>query len=388
MESERSSAPPPDRDDLEVFGDPVVDRVQAAGGRWPLPAGELRIPRQFGFCRGVTRALAMLEHALNTSAGQVRRWVLLGEIIHNPWVNDHFRGRGVKILSPGQREQLEAHIGPADCAVIPAFGVPQEIQRRLEEIGCSIIDTTCGDVRALWHWAERAAGEGFGVLIYGRADHDETVVTKSRLAAAGHPYLVVGNLDEAEAFCRLVRGQEAAETFRERFTAGQTNAESPEPLLRLAQVSQTTMLYEKTLRLRDRLRAAFADRFGETSGERLRFQPTVCRATQDRQAAAIELCRSGCDLVVVVGGHGSSNTRHLFELASGYGPAVFIEDARSILSAERIVDYRPESGRAVQREHWMPGRRPIRVGVLAGASSPKIVIGQVLRRLAEVLGED
>ena len=379
-----SRAGSPDRG---VFGSEVVDRVRAAGDVWKLPWGELRIPRVFGFCRGVKRALAMLERALEAEPGGATRFFLLGQIIHNPWVNDHFQRRGVRILSDGERDDLERFIGPDDCAVIPAFGVPLPSEQRLRRLGARIIDTTCGDVLRLRNWAERTAGEGFGILIYGRARHDETVVTKSRLDAAGGMYLVVSDMAEAERFCDMIVGRKDPERFPDVFGREVTNAETLAPFLHLAQVSQTTMLYEETMLVRDRVREAFGGRFGVAADERIRFQPTVCRATQDRQTAALDLCRGGCDLAFVVGGFGSSNTRHLYELTSRHCPAWFIEDAGAILSREEIYAFDPDRDTAVRVRHWLPDRRPLRVGMLAGASSPEVVIGEVLERVAGLLAE-
>ncbi len=373
-------------EDLAAFDDPLVHRLRDSGDVWDLPEGQLLLPQAFGFCRGVQRALAILQREVAEPRTR-GRLVLLGEIIHNPWVNDFFRRRGVRVLSRAELSDLEDHVRPADCAVIPAFGVPLEVQRRLAEIECEVIDTSCGDVRRLWVWAERAVEQGYGVVIFGRARHDETVVTKSRLAAAGGKYLVLGDLGEVDLFCRLVAAAAPEGAFREHFGPEATNADGVAPLHRLAQVSQTTMLYEETMEVRRRIREAFVRRFGddETDG-RLLFEPTVCRATQDRQNAAIELCRSRPDLVVVVGGFGSSNTRHLFELARDYAPAWFIEDVAGILSEHRIRTFDPQTEGARVAADWLPERRPLRIGVLAGASCPEAVVGQVLHKLAGFLG--
>lgn len=370
---------------LECFRSDTVDRVRDAGSEWPLPGGTLKLPKVFGFCRGVERALAALEQAVEE--GQAGgRIVLLGEIIHNPWVNEFFRRRGVGILAPDQREQLEEHLGPSDIAIIPAFGVPPDIQRRLEAIGCDVVDSSCGDVRRLWAWAKRAAREGYAVAIFGRPNHDETVVTKSRLAEAGGRYVVLQDLRRVEDFCRQIAHPDATPPFAEVFDSDETNAGSPADFERLAQVSQTTMLYEQTMRVRSRIEQAFVNRFGqEEARRRLLFQPTVCRATQRRQEAAVELCQSGCDLVIVVGGVGSSNTRHLYELARQYVPAFFIEDARSIVSADEIETFAPPSPTPSVERGWLPAGRPLTIGVLAGASCPEIVIGEVLDTLANLL---
>ena len=376
-------APPPAG--LETFTDETISKLRASGNAWPLPSGQLLLPRVFGFCRGVKRALTMLQDLLVQHARAGGKLFLLGQIIHNPWVNDYFSARGVTILSRKDLDRIEQIISTQDCAVIPAFGIPQEIERRLKAIGCDVVNTSCPDVRRLWHWAQQAVDRGFGILIFGKADHDETVVTKSRLSAGGGKYIVVGNIEQARGLCELI-ADPARRKFGELFSPQATNAESIEPFEHLAQVSQTTMLYNETLKVRQLLQEVFAARFSsDETPERLIFEPTVCRATQDRQSAAVELCRSGLDLAIVVGGFGSSNTRHLYELAGENTQAWFIEDARAIRSESELESLDPSSGKPVIARNWLPSRRPLRIGVLAGASSPETVVGQVLRRLAQFL---
>ncbi len=146
------------------------------------------------------------------------------------------------------------------------------------------------------------------------------------------------------------------------------------------------MLYSETLTVREKLQGAFERRFGaEQAKHRLRFEPTVCRATQARQAAAVELCQSGLDRLIVVGGFGSSNTRHLYELAAAYAPAYFIESAEALVSADELRTVDPQSGQPLVVRDFLSPRRPVRIGVLAGASSPEVVVGEVLEKLAAYL---
>jgi len=392
----RMTADPPHQgprdDERDPFSSPVVDRVRETGNLWNLPGGQIRLPEVFGFCRGVKRALTMLQQAVAELARQGgsgtsgKKLMLLGQIIHNPWVNCYFENLGVRILSREQIENPGKYITADDCAVIPAFGVKLPVERQLQAIGCQIVDTSCGDVRRLWSWADRASADGYGVLIFGRADHDETVVTKSRLEASGGRYVVAGNLDQTRRFCELITRRRDPGEFARLFSPRATNSPDLQPFERLAQVSQTTMLHDETMAVRELVRQAFVERFGpDQAGERLLFQPTVCRATQARQTAAVELCRHGCDLVVVVGGFGSSNTRHLYELARGLAPAWFIETADAIHSRREIETFDPAVGPRTVTD-WLPAGRPITIGVLAGASSPEIVVGQVLQRLATFLG--
>ncbi len=331
--------------------------------------------------------MVLLDRALHEHHAQDMRFFLLGQIIHNPWVNEYFRGKGVIILDDDNIRHLEDMISPRDCGVIPAFGVTLEIENRLKSIGCRILDTTCGDVRRLWAWAKHAVSDGFGVLIYGRSMHDETVVTKSRLDAVGGRYLVVGDLDEAQRFCDLVVSGRDDVSLKDHFGEHTSNADSLEGLLRLAQVSQTTMLYDETMEVRRLVDEAFRERFGKGADDRLQFQPTVCKATQQRQQAALELCGAGCDLIVVVGGFGSSNTTHLHELARQHGQAWFIEDARGIISPQKIRAFDPARREGGDFTDWLPSRRPLTIGVLAGASSPENVIGEVLERLGDMLSQ-
>ena len=385
---DRLHDPQAERTPLGSFRNETVERLSRTGNVWKLPHGKLMLPEVFGFCRGVKRALVLLAKAVAERSGGPGRLFLLGQIIHNPWVNQFFREQGVRVLAADELACLDGVITAEDWAVIPAFGVPPDVQRRLEAIGCRTIDTSCGDVRRLWGWVEHTVARGFAVLIFGRARHDETIVTKSRLAEAGGQYVVAGSLDEVRQFCRLVAaspGPSPAE-FLSIFHGEATNAESIGPFSRLAQVSQTTMLYDETMKVRKMLGEAFERRFGPDRLERrLIFEPTVCRATQDRQSAAVELCKAGLDLAVVVGGYGSSNTMHLYELACEYAPAVFIEDAGGIISRDEVRSMDPAGSVPVTKRDWLPSRRPLRVGVLAGASSPEVVIGQVLERLAEFL---
>ena len=78
-------------DSADAFASAVVDRVREGELIWRLPRGELLLPSVFGFCRGVTRALAMLQRTVAEHLADGRRLMLLGQIIHNPWVNETFR---------------------------------------------------------------------------------------------------------------------------------------------------------------------------------------------------------------------------------------------------------------------------------------------------------
>lgn len=377
------------KDPLAAFHATIIDDIRLADtpNVWKLPGGELHLPAVFGFCRGVKRALMMAADAVE-NRGQSKeksRLVLLGEIIHNPWVNDYFSNHGVEILSSEHRrcDQIEKYVTSGDTVIIPAFGVALPIEKRLREIGCRIIDCSCGDVIRLWRWSEKAVAGGYSVLIFGRSMHDETIVTKSRLEAANGKYLVVENLKQVQQFCDMLTGR-SKETFST-FPPHATNADGIHQFTRLAHVSQTTMLYDDTMKVQAMIKDAFAA-LPDSAPDSLAFQPTVCKATQARQNAAVELCKSGCDIVIVVGGFTSSNTRHLYELAGQYAASYLVEDHSAIRNENELLAWNGESSGSMVIKNWLPARRPLKIGILAGASSPEIVVGQVLTRLAGFLG--
>ena len=147
----------------------------------------------------------------------------------------------------------------------------------------------------------------------------------------------------------------------------------------LAFAAQTTLLYSETIEAEQLLRETAA-----AVGARFASAATVCLATQERQKAALDLCREGCDLFLVVGGFASSNTGQLYRLAAQHAPAYFIRTAADFDRA-RITHYDPTTKSTRTTDGWLlPGSATI--GLLSGASCPAGDIGGVLRKLRE-LGE-
>ena len=87
-----------------------------------------------------------------------------------------------------------------------------------------------------------------------------------------------------------------------------------------------------------------------------------------------------------MGGFGSSNTGHLYDLARQYCPAYFIEDAAALTSADVINSYDPDSKTQRSISGYLGPRRPVTIGLLAGASTPEVVVGEVIDRLGGFLG--
>ncbi len=229
--------------------------------------------------------------------------------------------KGVHLLQDGQlpREQPLA---------ITAHGAGPEVYERARAEGVEVIDTTCPIVTRSQRWAKKMAELGFTVVVFGDAEHREV---KGVLAWTQGKGIAVKDVDEVPAHAS-----------------------------RLAVISQTTQNPDK-----------FADFVGRLLRERmdtiheLRLVNTLCNVTSGQQEAARELAREA-DLVIVVGGRGSANTRHLVEVCR--------EEGAETYHIERAEELDPS---------WLQGKE--KVGITAGASTPDWAVQEVVARIQELV---
>ena len=274
--------------------------------------------KELGFCMGVRRAVEMMESA----AGELGPITSLGSTVHNPQVVDKLRRRGVEVIAT--LDAIDAH-----PVAITAHGVGPTILRELESRGANIVDTTCPIVTRAQQWAKKLTDEGFGVVVFGDPDHKE----------------VRGILGWANG--KVITMRSAAEL------------EAPLPdwmPSRIGVLSQTTETEGHFAHFVQTLLTQHMDRISE-----LRVINTLCNATTSQQAATHDLAAQ-VDLMLVVGGRESANTRHLAEVSREQG----------------VETYHVESAADIDAG-WLPGHE--RVGVAAGASTPDAVIDEVVERL-------
>ena len=135
----------------------LVQQIKTENFQYRSGRLTIHLAREFGFCYGVDRAV---DYAYQTRERfPDRRVFLTGEIIHNPHVNDRLRSKGIEFLSD-PREGREP-LGADDVVVLPAFGVTTAEMQRFEEIGCVMVDTTCGSVLNVWKNVKLYAQDGF-----------------------------------------------------------------------------------------------------------------------------------------------------------------------------------------------------------------------------------
>jgi len=376
----------------------LVDRVRANDNKWQTGYLRVHLAAEFGFCYGVDRAVDYAYQARRKFP--TRQIFLTGEIIHNPRVNDRLRSAGIRFLTdPGESREA---LTPDDVVILPAFGVTVGMLVQLQEQGCTLVDTTCGSVLNVWKNVLQYSRDGYTAIIHGKVRHEETQATASQVQKYpnGHSLVV---LDQAEAtlVCDFIRNGGDTATFLSRFTGAVSPGFTPErDLRRVGLANQTTMLMSESLRIGELIKQAMLDRYGNeesTLAYHYRAFDTICSATQDRQdAVKMLLDHQDLDLMIVIGGYNSSNTRNLARLAGKRVPTYHIADAACLVSSREIRHHPGElspptapgtTNPEICTRDWLPHGPLVRIGLTAGASTPDSVVGQILERLEPLATE-
>jgi 4-hydroxy-3-methylbut-2-en-1-yl diphosphate reductase len=385
----------------------LVDLLKAR--EYTLTAGDvtIRLAKEFGFCYGVERAVDYAYQARKKFPD--RTIYLAGEIIHNPHVNSKLRAMGITFLMPGEGGSGKGEEGSGkgeagsgridfsgvkaeDVVILPAFGVTIRDFEILREIGCVLVDTTCGSVLNVWKRVESYARDGFTSLIHGKYYHEETRATASQAEKyPGGQYFIVRNIDEAGLVCEFIEGRLSASALMERFAhAASPNFDPARDLQRIGVANQTTMLARESLAIGELVgRAVARARGDEYASRNFRTFDTICSATQERQDAVVELLREPLDVMVVIGGYNSSNTMSLAALCSETVRTFHVEDAEHIDPEVGTIRHRPLGAKQETTQgDWLPNAGAVRIGVTAGASTPNNKIGEAVGRIFATRGID
>jgi 4-hydroxy-3-methylbut-2-enyl diphosphate reductase len=368
----------------------IVESLKANDYRLQVGRLTFRLAREFGFCYGVDRAVEYAYETRTKFPG--RRLFLVGEIIHNPHVNEKLRNMGITLLDHHDGGEFDfSSVTPDDVVIMPAFGVTIGDFERLRAIGCVLVDTTCGSVLNVWKRVESYARDGFTAIIHGKHYHEETKATASQVMKypAGR-YLVLLDMTEAREICDFIeRGGDLSQLearFRKAVSPG---FDFERDLTRVGLANQTTMLSGESLAIAEEVRKSMARRYGaESIDQHFRSFDTICSATQERQDAVLALLQEPLDLMVVVGGYNSSNTCHLAALVRQNGVAAYhIEDAEAVDVITGAIRHQPIGTKSeIITEGWLGSSSVI--GITAGASTPNNKIGETVARICAIAGAD
>ena len=273
---------------------------------------ETKLAEHAGFCFGVRRAVDTVYEQVKTG----KTIYTYGPIVHNEEVVKELGQMGVKVLET--KEELEQLT--SGSVIIRAHGVPEEIYRLLETKGLECIDATCPFVKRIHRIVEQESEAGSHIVVIGNAGHPE----------------VEGIVGWCHGDVTVIEEPEDAEKF------------VPPEGKKLCVVAQTTYNYNKF---------HYMVEIFEKKGYNSSAVNTICNATEDRQRAAGTLAAEA-DVMIVIGGRHSSNTRKLYDICR--------EECAKTYFIQTLDDLHLELPKAVRL-----------VGITAGASTPNKLIEEV-----------
>lgn len=273
-----------------------------------------------GFCAGVTRAVEVVQKALDLWGPPV---YVKHEIVHNQFVVDRLRDSGAVFVEELDEAPKGAHV------IFSAHGVPPNTFDEARKRGLKVTDATCPLVTKVHREARRFADQDYQILLIGHREHVEAIGTKG---VAPKQTRIIQTLEEA----RQVDIQ---------------------PKDKVAVLTQTTLSVDDARDIQEILE----DRFGEIETP---ARSDICYATTNRQTAIKEICKE-VDLVLVVGSRTSSNSNRLREVAEKAGVDAYL------ISDETEIN-----------PQWLSEVQS--VGMTAGASTPEEIIERCIHKLGDL----
>lgn len=289
----------------------------------------IEVAKSAGFCFGVERAVNFTEKSSN-----VNKTVTFGEIIHNDDVIGQFSAKGVRIVNS------VSEVNPGETVIIRSHGVSDNVYEELKEKNISYIDGTCPFVKKIHDIVREKSSEGYEIVIIGDKNHSEVQ------GIAGSSRNTVHIFSEPE-------------DFREYLLKNYEN--SAKRLVTLAQTTYNVKKWECCKKI--------AEGFDNVT-----CYDTICSATHIRQEEACTLAKKS-DLMIVIGGRKSSNTKKLFEICSSQCKRTyFIENSSELNLIEMLKGFSDICN--------------IHVGITAGASTPAHIIKEVYNQMSEKILND
>ncbi|MFP4687038.1 MAG: 4-hydroxy-3-methylbut-2-enyl diphosphate reductase [bacterium] len=351
----------------------TVQRGNITAGNNLIRKGPLtiKLADTWGFCYGVLYAIEEVGRVLAENPDKTI-WVL-GDLIHNPHVNQELQRLGAKFIG---LDEISI-IGEDDIIVIPAFGTKKNILKELNSRNLQIINTTCPEVQTVEEKVQEFNGADYTAIIHGKFEHQESIATSSY----AHKYLIVRNEEESRYVCDYILNGGDREEFLNKFRNSCSPDFDPDKdLIQIGMANQTTMLMNESLKIFEIFRETIHKRDGgEKNFKSIR---TICSATQDRQDAVKNLIqKNGFDFFIVVGGHNSSNTQNLARSVheNSHIPVYHIENPDSF-NENKITYLPPGEKKQLTKKNWLPDGQ-ITVGITAGASTPHSQLERVIQKL-------
>jgi len=281
---------------------------------------EIILAEPRGFCAGVTRAIDIVEKALEKFGAPI---YVRHEIVHNKFVVENLRQKGAIFV-----EEI-TDIPQNSLVIFSAHGVSKKVEEDAKNKNLKIIDATCPLVSKVHREAKKYESEDYEIILIGHKGHPEVEGTSGQVTK---PVIIVSDEDKA----RTVK------------------IKNPE---KIAYVTQTTLSVDDTKKIVQIIEERFP------SLKRGLATKDICYATQNRQDAIRELAKK-VDLILVIGAQNSSNSNRLRDLASEYVESHLINLDNEI------------------NKEWLKEKN--KIGISAGASAPEILVKNVIERLKKM----
>jgi len=270
--------------------------------------------RSYGFCFGVKRAVEIAENSKNA--------VTLGPLIHNPLEIERLaKNFNVKYID--SIEDIDENI---KRVIVRTHGIPKEKLIKLKEKNIEIIDATCPFVKKPQEIVEEMSKQGYDIVIFGDKNHPEI---QGVMSYSTHNRVYVVLTPEELKNIKLKE--------------------------HIATVAQTTRKISDYLKITNYLIKNYKE---------VRVFNTICNATFENQDAVKELAKKA-DIMIIIGGKNSSNTKQLYNIAKEFCEAYLVESEEEL------------------KKEWFKGKA--HCGISAGASTPEWLVEKIISRIKEMV---
>lgn len=284
---------------------------------------EIIIGKTAGFCFGVNNAVTKTQELLK----QKENVFCLGELVHNKQVTEELKRNGLNVID----EVTEAK----ENVIIRAHGEPQKTYILANELGTKILDFTCPKVLKIHKIAKEYSDKGYYILLVGHKSHPETIGTIS----------YCGNDSE------IIESYEDIEKRLHNFYKTNIN--------KLLILVQTTYSLEKFNRIIEKIKEEL-----ENKNIEIKIENTICNATKIRQEETEQISKE-VEAMVIIGGKHSSNTNKLYEISKKYCKESFLIESEKEINKNVMKNFK-------------------KIGIMAGASTPKKSINSVVEKLKQL----
>ena len=303
---------------------------------------EIKVAKHAGFCFGVKKALEIAEEVAHQNK---EKTYVYGQLVHNEKVIKDLENKGIIFV-----ENI-SEIPQNAVTVLRAHGEPGTAYKILEEKsitkGKNLNDATCPLVTLVHNVAIKLKNNGYEVILFGKKNHPEAIGTSYHLR--GKDTFIVEHQDDFDSVIEYINEN----NFK-----------------KIAVVSQTTMSVYGYKKLIENINNALNEKFAEIPlsmknlDVKYGYVDTICNPTKQRQSDTEEIAKES-DVVIVIGGKNSSNSKELYAKCKELG----------------VESYFIQSEEQLQKE-WFDGKE--KIGVTAGASTPDYLISDIVERIKKL----